>query len=69
MKIIDAIVFNNELEILFYRLTLMYMSVDFFIIVESKQTILGQDKRLFYKENEHLFEKFKDKIIHIIVSI
>ena len=38
------------------------------MLVESTHTHVGKEKRLFYNENKHLFEKFNDKIIHIIVD-
>lgn len=42
--------------------------MDFFVIVESNHTFVGKEKPLFYLENKHLFEKFNDKIIHIIID-
>ena len=42
--------------------------VDYFIIVESTHTFIGKEKNLFFNENKHLFEKFSNKIIHIIVD-
>jgi beta-1,4-mannosyl-glycoprotein beta-1,4-N-acetylglucosaminyltransferase len=68
MKVIDCFIFYNELDLLTYRLNLLEKIVDYFIIVESKHTFIGKEKKLFYKENKHLFEKFSKKIIHIIVD-
>ena len=69
MKIIDCFIFYNELKMLTYRLSILYDIVDFFILVESNQTFMGHPKPLFYNENKHLFKKFEDKIIHIIVDL
>ncbi len=68
-KIIDCFTFYNELELLYYRLNLLYTSVDHFIIVESNYTHAGHKKELYYKNNEYIFKKFSDKIIHIIVDL
>lgn len=68
MKIIDCFLFYNEIDLLNYRLSILYDIVDYFILVESTHTFVGKEKKLFYQENKHLFEKFNDKIIHIIVD-
>ena len=67
MKIIDCFIFYNELDLLTYRFNLLNNIVDYFIIVESTHTFTGKEKKLFFNENKHLFEKFTNKIIHIIV--
>uniref|UniRef100_A0A6C0AQD6 Beta-1,4-mannosyl-glycoprotein beta-1,4-N-acetylglucosaminyltransferase n=1 Tax=viral metagenome TaxID=1070528 RepID=A0A6C0AQD6_9ZZZZ len=67
MKIIDSFIFYNEIDLLFYRLSILDEYVDKFILVESTHTFTGQLKPLFYNENKARFEKFNDKIIHIIV--
>lgn len=67
-KIIDTFIFYNELQLLEYRLSILYDIVDYFIIVESKYTFMGINKKLYYDENKNKFEKFKDKIIHIVVE-
>jgi len=68
MKIIDCFIFYNEMDLLTYRLNILNDVVDFFVIVEATRTFIGKEKPLFYNENKHLFEKFHDKIIHIIVD-
>lgn len=69
MKIIDAFLFSNEVDLLKYRLEIMYDVVDNFILVEAKQTFTGIAKELYYKKNMKLFEKYNDKIIHIVVDL
>jgi len=69
MKIIDCFTFYNEIDLLYYRLSILYEHVDYFIIVEANQTFSGKEKSLYYLNNIHLFEKFKDKIIHIVVNL
>ena len=68
MKIVDCFTFYNELDLLTYRLNLLDNIVDYFIIVESTHTHVGKEKTLFFNENKHLFQKFTNKIIHIIVD-
>lgn len=67
-KIIDCFTFYNEIDLLLYRLTILYDVVDYFIIVEANHTHAGNSKKLYYKDNE-LFDKFKDKIIHVVVDL
>jgi hypothetical protein len=64
-KIIDTVFFYNELDMLTFRLTELNEHVDHFIIMESGIDFIGNPKPLFFKENEHLFEKWKDKITYI----
>lgn len=68
MKIIDCFLFYNELTMLKFRLEYLYDYVDKFVLLESTKTFVGHDKELYYEHNKHLFEKYEDKIIHIIVD-
>ena len=51
-----------------FRLDYLYDTVDKFILVEATLTHSGKTKELYYNNNKHLFEKYNDKIIHIIVD-
>jgi len=66
MKIIDTFTFCNELELLNYRLSILYDIVDYFVIVEGIRTQKGSPKKLYFDENKEMFSKFADKIIHVI---
>jgi beta-1,4-mannosyl-glycoprotein beta-1,4-N-acetylglucosaminyltransferase len=66
MRLIDCFIFYNELDILKYRLDTLYDIFDHFVLVESRYTHNGCTKSLYYNENKEMFEKYKDKIIHII---
>jgi beta-1,4-mannosyl-glycoprotein beta-1,4-N-acetylglucosaminyltransferase len=68
IKIIDCFIFYNEIDLLTYRLNILNDIVDKFVIVESTYTFSGKEKKLYFNENKHLFEKFNEKIIHIIVD-
>jgi len=52
-----------------YRLAVLNDYVDNFVLVEANQTHLGHPKPLFFNENLELFEKYKDKLVHIIVDL
>jgi beta-1,4-mannosyl-glycoprotein beta-1,4-N-acetylglucosaminyltransferase len=66
MKIIDCFPFFNEIDLLYYRLSILYDVVDYFVISEATKTHSGINKPLFFMENIEKFEKFSDKIIHVI---
>ena len=66
MKLIDCFIFYNELDLLEYRMELLYDVVDFFVLVESNYTHSGKEKKLYYNENKERYEKYNNKIIHII---
>jgi len=59
---------NNELDILNIRLYELYDVVDYFVLVESKKTHKGKEKPLHYENNKHLFEKYGDKIINVVID-
>jgi beta-1,4-mannosyl-glycoprotein beta-1,4-N-acetylglucosaminyltransferase len=68
MKIYDCFLFSSELDLLKIRLSYLYDQVDYFVLVESGRTLTNSEKKLYYHENRHLFEKFQDKIIHIVAE-
>ncbi|HUD02185.1 MAG TPA: hypothetical protein VMR37_07640 [Rhabdochlamydiaceae bacterium] len=64
-KVYDCFNFYNELELLELRLNELNDYVDKFVLVEACETQNGKPKKFYFEENKHLFEKFKDKIIHV----
>lgn len=60
--------FFNEIELLKVRLEEIHSVVDFFVICESPVTFRGEPKPLHFKESEALFEKYRHKIIHVVVD-
>lgn len=67
-KIIDCFSFFNEIKMLKFRLEYLYDCVDYFVIVEANLSHSGNSKEMYYENNKALFEKYKDKIIHVIVE-
>jgi beta-1,4-mannosyl-glycoprotein beta-1,4-N-acetylglucosaminyltransferase len=76
IKIIDCFLFSFELDMLKFRLKELNDAVDYFVLVEATHThggwnekeYRGIPKKLLYEENKHLFEEYKDKIIHVVVD-
>lgn len=66
--LVDCFIFYNELDMLEYRLKVLYEVVDKFILVESTSTFVGNPKPLYFKENRERFEKYNDKIVHVVVD-
>lgn len=50
------------------RLHELYPYVDMFVIAESPRTFTGEEKPLYFHENQDKFEKFWDKILHVVVQ-
>ena len=61
-QIIDAFMFNNELDVLNFRLHELNDYVDKFVIYENCWTFSGKRKPLYFKENKERFSKFSNKI-------
>jgi len=68
IKLIDGFIFYNELKILELRLKELDEVVDYFVLVESKQTFTGNHKELYFEKNKEKFSKYLHKIIHIVVD-
>ncbi len=58
----DCFMFNDEIDMLRFRLEELDPVVDRFVIVESDLTHLGVRKPLFLQENLHLFSEFTHKM-------
>lgn len=66
-EVYDCFMFYNELDLLEIRLNEMDSEVDKFVIVEAELTHQRTPKPMFFAENKQKYEKFLDKIIHIVV--
>jgi len=68
LKVVDCFIFYNELDLLEYRLSILYDVVDYFVICEASRTYVGKSKSYYYLENMDRYERFADKIIHVMMS-
>ncbi|HEY2326040.1 MAG TPA: hypothetical protein VGH52_01005 [Gaiellaceae bacterium] len=66
--IIDCILFGGELDILELHLKILDDAVDWFVLVEARQTHAGQRKPLFYAEHKERFHRWSDRIVHVVLD-
>lgn len=66
VKLIDCCIFNDEVEMLNFRLHELDWVVDKFVIVESNHTFQGHKKELIFEKNKEKFIAFKDKIVYVV---
>ena len=66
MKLVDCFLFYNELDLLKFKLKELNDIVDYFVLIESKYTFVGNEKELFYEKNKDMFTAYNHKIIHVI---
>ncbi len=67
-KIYDCFMVFNELDLLEVHLAELYDQVDKFVIVECIECQNGKLKPLYFQENKQRYQKYLDKIIHIVVE-
>ena len=65
-KIYDCFIFNNEIDLLNIRLNILNQYVDYFVIIESKETHSGIKKKLTFDVKK--FPKFSNKIIYGVIE-
>lgn len=64
----DCFIFSNELDLLELRLHELDHVVDKFVICEATTTFTGNKKPLYFDRNRRRFAKFKDKIVHLVIT-
>lgn len=67
-RVYDCFLFNDELDLLKFRLDYLNHSVDYFIIIEATHTHSGKEKPLYFQQFSHLFEEYDDKIVSVVVD-
>jgi beta-1,4-mannosyl-glycoprotein beta-1,4-N-acetylglucosaminyltransferase len=67
--VIDCFIFNDELDMLEFRMEEHNDYFDYFVLVESELTHSGLKKPLYFLENKSRFSKFSHKIIHVIAEL
>lgn len=61
-KVIDAVIFSIEIDILEIRLRELWDVVDIFLVVEADRTFTGLPKPLVLQENLHQFKWAEEKL-------
>lgn len=64
VKILDAVLMSNELDLLEIRLHELDAVVDHFLIVESNASFTGLPKQTFFANNRDRFARFEHKIVY-----
>jgi beta-1,4-mannosyl-glycoprotein beta-1,4-N-acetylglucosaminyltransferase len=64
IKVLDAVLMSNELDLLEIRLNELDSVVDYFLIVESNASFTGLPKETFFANNRERFAKFEHKIVY-----
>lgn len=67
-KVIDTVLFYDEVSMLLLRLRYLQNHVDYHIIVEARTTFTGRSKPLYFQENYSLFTAYHDRIVHLIID-
>lgn len=65
-KIVDCFLFYNEVDMLEYRLTVLWDLVDFFVISEAARSFVGKEKPFFSEDPR--FDRFREKMIVLKVD-
>ena len=60
-RVVDCFLFYNEVDILEYRLSVLWDLVDFFIVSESTRSFVGNEKP-FHSEDPR-FDKYREKML------
>jgi hypothetical protein len=70
MAIIEAVLFNNELELLDARFHEGDGIVDIWLIIESTDTFTGEPKPMHFEQalSSGRYDQFKDRVVRLIVG-
>jgi beta-1,4-mannosyl-glycoprotein beta-1,4-N-acetylglucosaminyltransferase len=67
-RFVDCFLFNDELDLLEFRLTEHDPFTDYFILVESRKSFSARPKKLYATENITRYEKWKDRLIVVVLD-
>lgn len=67
-RLFDAFIFNDELDLLEYRLQEIGDAVEAVVVVESEWTFQGAPKPLIFQRNAARFARWAAKIVHVVVG-
>ena len=65
-KVVDCFPFFNEVELLEFRLVLLWDVVDYFVIAEATHTHAGHPKPMHFDPVR--YAKYMSKIVHVVVD-
>jgi hypothetical protein len=65
----EAVLFNDELELLEARFHEGQDDVDKWVILEAAETFTGKPKPLYFEENKNLFEPWLDRVVHVVADL
>lgn len=65
-RIVDGFIFYNEVEMLEYRLEVLWDVVDHFVVVEAPVTFTGRPKPMHFDPER--YAKYMSKIVHVVVD-
>lgn len=68
-QVVDAFMFNDELDLLELRLRVLDPVVDRFVLVESDRSHAGNPKPLFFDRHRERFEPWLGKIRHEVATL
>ena len=68
-KFIDSFLFNDELDMLEFRLTEHDSFTDYFVLIECNKTHSLKPKELYATNNIDRFHKWKDKLIIVVIDV
>jgi beta-1,4-mannosyl-glycoprotein beta-1,4-N-acetylglucosaminyltransferase len=66
--LVDTFMFYNEFDVLEMRFRILEPYVDKFVLVEAEVNHVGGPKELFFEKNKERFEKWLNRIEHVIVK-
>ncbi|MCJ1425604.1 hypothetical protein MMC29_003504 [Sticta canariensis] len=68
-KVFDSFIYNGEEDMLVVRLKTLQFLVDYFVVVESRQSHQGKAKDVFFERAVPLLGKeLQHKVIHIVLN-
>ena len=69
VRVVDCVMFNNELDMLELRLLNHDSFADWIVIIESATTHSGRPKPLVFKQNQARFRRFAHKLVYRVVEL
>jgi len=69
VRVVEGLMFNNEVDMLELHLQELYAVVDVFVVVEAKQSHQGKAKPLYFEQAKTtVFAPYLDKIEHVVID-